>query len=82
MISLIEKESNLTANYLLKPDYKFIEQADEIENDIDALRTAMIDDHIKRLNEGTCSPNSSAVYINLVSNLERAGDHLNFIFHG
>lgn len=82
MISLIEKESNLTANYLLKPDNKFVEQADEIENDIDALRTAMIDDHIKRLNEGTCSPNSSAVYINLVSNLERAGDHLNFIFHG
>ena len=29
--------------------------------------------------KGKCKPQSSGVFINLVSNLERAGDHLNYI---
>ena len=51
----------------------------EIENKIDNMRTDLIDGHIKRLEEGKCKPQSSGVFINLVSNLERAGDHLNYI---
>ena len=45
------------------------------------MRKQLIDGHIKRLNEGTCDPANSAVFINLVSNLERAGDHITFIAH-
>ena len=54
---------------------------DEIENKVDGMRKNLIDGHIKRLNEGSCSPASSAVFINLVSNLERVGDHITFIAH-
>ena len=43
------------------------------------MRTELIDGHIKRLEEGKCKPQSSGVFINLISNLERAGDHLNYI---
>ena len=43
------------------------------------MRKEMIADHIKRLNEGSCQPQSSGVFINLVSNLERIGDHLNYM---
>ena len=51
----------------------------KLENKIDELRNTLINDHIKRLEEGRCKPQSSGVFINLISNLERAGDHLNYI---
>ncbi len=54
---------------------------DRIEDEVDAMRKELIDGHIKRLNEGSCNPASSAVFINLVSNLERVGDHITFIAH-
>ena len=31
--------------------------------------------HIQRLNEGLCAPASGVVFIDLVTNLERIGDH-------
>ena len=52
-----------------------------IENEVDSMRKVLIDEHIARLNAGACSPKNSAVFINLVSNLERAGDHINFFAH-
>ena len=45
------------------------------------LRSELISAHIKRLEEGKCSPLSNSIFINLVSNLERAGDHLSYIAH-
>ena len=51
------------------------------ENMVDSMRRSLIDGHIKRLNDGSCPPESSAVFINLVSNLERVGDHITFIAH-
>ena len=54
---------------------------EKIENEVDSMRKVLIDEHIARLNAGACSPKNSAVFINLVSNLERAGDHINFFAH-
>ena len=51
----------------------------KLENKIDELRNTLINDHIKRLEEGRCKPQSSGVFINLISNLERAGDHLDYV---
>ena len=50
-----------------------------IEDQIDKLRTDLINEHIQRLEEGNCRPQSSGIYINLISNLERAGDHIHYI---
>ena len=36
---------------------------------------------MERLHSGECKPECSSVYINLVSNLERLGDHLTYIAH-
>ena len=57
------------------------ESLEKIENEVDSMRKVLIDEHIARLNAGACSPKNSAVFINLVSNLERAGDHINFFAH-
>ena len=54
---------------------------DDLEEEIDNMRSKMIKQHIERLENNECSPASSGVFINLVSNLERAGDHLNYIAH-
>ena len=48
---------------------------------MDKLRSKLVKDHIVRLEKGECSLSSSSVFINLVSNLERAGDHLHLIAH-
>lgn len=52
-----------------------------MESEIDAARKEMVNDHIERLNEGKCKPESSGVFINLVGNLERAADHLTYVAH-
>lgn len=62
-------------------NYAILAEVDQVEDEIDKLRSTMINDHIARLEKGECSPASSGVYINLVSNLERAGDHLAYIAH-
>lgn len=64
-----------------KKDYTALRAVDSIESEIDACRKELISDHIERLNEGTCRPESSAVFINLVGNLERAADHLTYVAH-
>ena len=70
-----------TKHMFLSLDYSEIDNIDLIEEEIDNMRTYLINDHIKRLEEGSCKPQNSSIYINLISNLERAGDHLTYIAH-
>lgn len=58
---------------------EIMDKISAIEEEIDDMRSSMTDQHIERLENNECSPASSGVFINLVSNLERAGDHLNYI---
>jgi len=66
---------------LLEKQYDLISRIDELEDQMDSLRSKLVKDHIARLEKGECSLSSSSVFINLVSNLERAGDHLHVIAH-
>jgi phosphate:Na+ symporter len=62
-----------------KPAIDTLEKARTLEDEIDNLRTEMISGHMQRLSTGECHPANSDVFINLVGNLERCGDHFNFI---
>ncbi len=62
-------------------DVNSVIKAEELENEIDAMRKRTIDGHIKRLNDGTCQPQSSSIFINLVGNIERAADHVLNLAH-
>ena len=66
---------------LLEKQYDLVTRIDELEDEIDALRSKLFKDHITRLEKGECSLASSSVFINLVSNLERAGDHFHSLAH-
>src|SRR5699024_4246109 len=45
------------------------------ENEIDQMEKVFRKKHIIRLNQGICSPSSGMVYVDILSNLERIGDH-------
>ncbi|KAB2334376.1 Na/Pi cotransporter family protein [Bacillus mesophilum] len=45
------------------------------EEQIDQMERKLRKQHIQRLNEGLCTGQSGIVYVDIVSNLERIGDH-------
>ena len=56
-----------------------MDQINAIEEQVDDMRSKLVNDHLERLKYGRCQPQSSGVFINLVNNLERAADHLTYI---
>ena len=57
-------------------DLEALRRANAIEDRIDDLTDEMERNHIRRLNEGTCSPAVGAEYLSLTQNAERVADHL------
>lgn len=72
IISLFEN----TAITLRKRDYEKIERIVEFENKIDYISEEALENHIKRLNEGSCDVDPGVLFIDMVSNLERIADHV------
>ncbi len=81
MTQRVEELYGLTRRVMVEKDAGLLGEVDRVENDVDTLRKRLIESHIERLNQGACSAASSGVFINLVSNLERLGDHLTYIAH-
>lgn len=79
MVGSIERLYKLTSELISDKNSNLLVDIDFEENKIDNYRKRLINDHIRRLNEGKCKPESSGVFINLVSNIERLGDHLTYI---
>ena len=79
MVERLEELYSLTKQAVLEEDPSLLPRIDQVEETVDQLRKELIDHHIKRLDQGACKPESSGVFINMVSNLERLGDHLTYI---
>ena len=47
----------------------------DIEEHIDVLERSLRKKHIKRLTEGVCQAKSGVVFLDVISNIERVGDH-------
>lgn len=47
----------------------------KIEDEIDEMEEKLRTSHIARLNEGMCNASSGVIFLDVVSNLERIGDH-------
>ena len=68
--------------------YKYVEMAfanhnlsytqniENAENSVDEMCAKMKDAHIRRTQEGRCSPEAGSVYLQLAVNMERIGDHM------
>jgi phosphate:Na+ symporter len=81
MHDLLRKQYDLVKKIILEKRYELMNESDALEDDIDASRKSLVAEHIQRLAQGKCRPENNTIFINLVSNLERIGDHLNFIAH-
>jgi phosphate:Na+ symporter len=56
-------------------DISMAEDVLVLEPKIDQMERVLRARHIERLNSGKCSPDSGVVFIDILSNLERVGDH-------
>ncbi len=79
MVERVEELYAITRQAVLEQDPGLLPRIGRVEDEVDGLRRKLIDSHIQRLNLGECRAESSGVFINLVSNLERLGDHLTYI---
>lgn len=57
-------------------DMELLETVYKYEDMVDDFKSILDRDHIKRLNNNQCSASTGAVYLSLVSNLERISDHM------
>lgn len=79
MVQCVENLYALTKQIVTNKNKNLLADIELEEKKIDAYRKQLIDNHIERLNAGKCKPESSGVFINLVSNIERLGDHLTYV---
>lgn len=56
-------------------DVKKAESIDAVESRIDDAQKKFREKHIKRLYDGKCTAYSGAIFLDLISNFERIGDH-------
>ncbi len=81
MHEMLHKQYALVKKIVLDSESGLVQESDELEETIDGMRRDLVAEHIERLSQGKCRPENNTVFINLVCNLERVGDHLNFIVH-
>lgn len=81
LYALLQEQYSLVKRIVLMKEYDMRTESDKVEDKVDNLRRTLIADHITRMKNGECHAENNPVFINLVSNLERVGDHLNYIAH-
>jgi phosphate:Na+ symporter len=65
----------LTISAFEKWEKQTAHQAIEMEGKIDVTEQTFRNNHIKRLGREECDPKAGVVFLDILSNLERAGDH-------
>jgi phosphate:Na+ symporter len=74
--------SDLTKNFLAitiaaleKKDKEILSEAKRLEDATDDLEESLRNNHIKRLNTGECTVNSGLIFLDMLHNFEKIGDH-------
>ncbi|WMJ80381.1 Na/Pi cotransporter family protein [Clostridium sp. MB40-C1] len=75
MYSAASEAVNYSIAALENFDHNKAKQVIEVESKIDTLEKKFRDEHFARLNNRECNTAGSAIFIDLVTNLERVGDH-------
>ncbi|MBO5712386.1 MAG: Na/Pi cotransporter family protein, partial [Acholeplasmatales bacterium] len=79
MCELLYNQYENVKNISLEGKKDLIKKVITTEDKVDEMRKSLVQEHINRLSQGLCKPENNAVFINLVSNLERIGDHLAYM---
>lgn len=75
MSSKVQETFDLAVYAFLHWDKPSSQKIVKHEEEIDMMEKKLRLNHIKRLNEGLCNPSSGVIFLDLLTNLERVGDH-------
>lgn len=81
MFKKVEALYDVTKVCYLDKNKNLLEKVDKLEDEIDSTRSTLLNQHIDRLTKGLCEYSNISIFVNLISNLERVGDHLHYIAH-
>jgi phosphate:Na+ symporter len=65
----------LVIDALSQGDRTIFDQAQSLEDAVDNLENSLRNNHIRRLNTGECSVDSGLIFIDMLHNFEKIGDH-------
>jgi phosphate:Na+ symporter len=75
MASKVQETFDMAIYSFLHWDEQSARKITVSEEEIDNMEKVLRLNHIKRLNEGTCNPSSGVIFLDMLSNFERVGDH-------
>lgn len=75
MLELVVETASLAIQSLDQLDVEVAKQVLANEDKIDHMERKLRKHHIARLNNGVCTGSAGVIFIDLISNLERVGDH-------
>lgn len=81
LMNLLNEQYELVVDIVENNDIVKIKQSDEIEQEIDSSKKRLLDEHIQRMIRGECNAENNSLFVSLISNLERVGDHLSLMAH-
>lgn len=81
MQNAVYNEMNVTISSFEKKSLEELSEVEAYEDLTDTFFNKLSENHIIRLNSGLCKAESASVFISLIGNLERIGDHTMNIFN-
>ena len=81
LMKLLNEQYELVVDIVENNNIVKIKQSDELEQEIDASKKRLLDEHIERMARGECNAENNSLFVSLISNLERVGDHLSMMAH-
>ena len=81
LMKLLNEQYELVVDIVENNNLVKIKQSDELEQAIDASKKRLLDEHIERMARGECNAENNSLFVSLISNLERVGDHLSMMAH-
>lgn len=75
MFSLVTQAVSKSVEAIESENITLAEEALTLEPKIDQMERVLRARHIERLNTGKCHPSAGVIFIDILSNLERVGDH-------
>jgi len=81
MFELTRQTLETAIRAVREDDLSLVPEIKALEAKIDEMQELLRTAHIKRLKEGNCGTESGIVYLDLIGNLERIGDHAENLAH-
>ena len=76
MFDVLLQMCDNTAKAIAEDSKEYAKIASEYEDEIDKMEDVFHERHVHRVNSGVCSFNNTEHYVEILSNIERMGDHL------